>query len=69
MLFQFFVVTFFCNLDRAQTWLPLAALIGGAVVGLIDDVINLRGLGGGAAGLRSPVMTLASCLLKKKVSL
>ena len=50
-----FVVTFSCNLDRAQTWLPLAALIGGAAVGLIDDVINLRGLGGGAAGLRSPV--------------
>ena len=50
-----FIVTFFFNLDRAQTWLPLAALVGGGAVGLIDDVINLRGLGGGAAGLRSPV--------------
>lgn len=32
-----------CNLDRGQTWLPLAALLGGAVVGLLDDIINLRG--------------------------
>lgn len=47
------VVTFGFNLDRAETWLPLAALIGGGIVGLIDDVINIRGLGGGVAGLRS----------------
>ena len=47
------IVTFFFNRDRAQTWLPLAALAGGAVVGLIDDLINLRGSGKGTAGLRS----------------
>ncbi len=41
------------NLDRGQTWLPLAALIGGAFVGLLDDIINLRGNGGGVAGMRS----------------
>jgi phospho-N-acetylmuramoyl-pentapeptide-transferase len=41
------------NLDRGQTWLPIAALIGGALVGLLDDVINLRGDGTGVAGLRS----------------
>lgn len=46
-------VTSSFNLDRAQTWLPLAALIGGAVVGLIDDVINIRGKQLGVAGLRS----------------
>ena len=28
----------------AQTWLPLAALVGGGIVGLIDDIINRRGL-------------------------
>lgn len=49
------VVTLLWNLDRAQTWLPLAALIGGGAVGLIDDVINIRGDGSGVAGLRSPV--------------
>jgi phospho-N-acetylmuramoyl-pentapeptide-transferase len=48
-------VTYFFNFDRAQTWLPLAALIGGGFVGLIDDVINIRGSGKGVAGLRSSV--------------
>lgn len=47
------IVTFFFNLDRAETWLPLAALVGGALVGLLDDVINVRGAGKGVAGLRS----------------
>ena len=46
-------VTFFFNLDRAQTWLPLAALLGGGAVGLLDDIINIRGDGSGVAGLRS----------------
>ena len=47
------LVTAVLNLDRAQTWLPLAALIGGGIVGLLDDVINIRGQGVGVAGLRS----------------
>ncbi|HEY5695294.1 MAG TPA: phospho-N-acetylmuramoyl-pentapeptide-transferase [Candidatus Saccharimonadales bacterium] len=47
------VVTFLFNLDRAQTWLPLAALVGGGAVGLLDDVINIRGQGTGVAGMRS----------------
>ena len=41
------------NLDRSQTWLPLAGLVGGGLVGLIDDIINLRGDGSGVAGMRS----------------
>ena len=47
------IVTFLFNLDRRETWLPLAALAGGALVGLIDDIINIRGGGKGVAGLRS----------------
>lgn len=47
------VVTLVFNLDRGETWLPLAALVGGALVGMIDDVINVRGHGDGVAGLRS----------------
>jgi len=47
------VVTLLFNLNRGQTWLPIAALIGGAFVGLLDDVINVRGQGNGVAGLRS----------------
>lgn len=49
------LVTFIFNLDRGQTWLPLAALIGGGFVGLVDDVINIRGGGGNVAGLRAPI--------------
>jgi len=52
------IVTFFLNLDRKETWLPLAALVGGALVGLLDDVINLRGTGAGVAGLRSSLKFL-----------
>jgi phospho-N-acetylmuramoyl-pentapeptide-transferase len=48
------IVTLF-NLDRGQTWLPLAALIGGGLVGLLDDIINIRGSGQGVAGLRSNI--------------
>lgn len=43
------------NLDRAQTWLPLAGLLGGGLIGLIDDLINIKGKGGGVAGLRAPI--------------
>lgn len=46
-------VTLAANFERGETWLPLAGLIGGAIVGLIDDIINLRGDGSGVAGLRS----------------
>jgi phospho-N-acetylmuramoyl-pentapeptide-transferase len=49
------LVTLVFNLDREQTWLPLAALVGAGVVGLIDDIINVKGLGNGAGGLRASV--------------
>src|SRR6266496_1502711 len=52
------LATLALNMDRRQTWLPLAALLGGAVVGLLDDIINLRGLGGGVKGLRAPIKFL-----------
>jgi phospho-N-acetylmuramoyl-pentapeptide-transferase len=49
------VVTWICNMDRGQTLLPLAGFIGGGVIGLVDDAINIFGSGKGAAGLRAPV--------------
>lgn len=49
------LVTCIFNLDRGQTWLPLAGFLGGAFVGIIDDAINIFGSGNGAAGLRGPV--------------
>jgi phospho-N-acetylmuramoyl-pentapeptide-transferase len=47
------IVTLAFNLDRGQTYLPLAALIAGGAVGLLDDIINIRGKNLGVAGLRS----------------
>ncbi len=49
------IVTYCLNLDRGQTWLPLAALVGGGCVGLLDDIINIKGHGTGVAGLRSSI--------------
>jgi phospho-N-acetylmuramoyl-pentapeptide-transferase len=49
------ITTLLFNLNRHQTWLPLAALLGGGFVGLIDDIINIRGGGGKTAGLRAPM--------------
>lgn len=55
-------VTLF-NLDRGQTWLPLAGLLGGALIGLLDDIINLRGDGTGVAGMRSEMKFLMITLI------
>jgi phospho-N-acetylmuramoyl-pentapeptide-transferase len=49
------IVTLAGNLSRSQTWLPLAAMVGAGLIGLLDDVINIRGLGGGIAGMRAKV--------------
>jgi phospho-N-acetylmuramoyl-pentapeptide-transferase len=48
-------ITLGFNLNRAETWLPLAALVGGGAVGMLDDIINIRGQGVGVAGLRSSI--------------
>jgi phospho-N-acetylmuramoyl-pentapeptide-transferase len=45
------LVTIAFNLDRGQTWLPLAALVSGGIVGLIDDYLYVSGKGGGVMGL------------------
>ncbi|HWB38633.1 MAG TPA: phospho-N-acetylmuramoyl-pentapeptide-transferase [Candidatus Saccharimonadales bacterium] len=37
------IVTVFGNLNRGQTWLPLAGLLAAGAIGLIDDVMNIRG--------------------------
>ncbi|MDO4871875.1 MAG: phospho-N-acetylmuramoyl-pentapeptide-transferase [bacterium] len=49
------IITWFFNLNRAETWLPLAGLLGGAGIGLIDDILNVWGSNRKDAGLRAPV--------------
>jgi phospho-N-acetylmuramoyl-pentapeptide-transferase len=48
------LVTLIFNLDRGQTWLPLAGLIGAAAIGLVDDFMNIRSIGG-VAGMSARV--------------
>ncbi|MCU0667481.1 MAG: hypothetical protein MUF85_02585, partial [Patescibacteria group bacterium] len=50
MVVSIAIVTLALNLDRGQTWLPLAALIGGGLIGIIDDAIYVSGKGGGVVG-------------------
>ena len=49
------LVTLIFNLDRGQTWLPLAAMIGAGAVGLLDDFMNIRSGGGGIAGMQAKI--------------
>lgn len=57
------LVTILFNLDRGQTWLPLAAMVGAGAVGLLDDYINIKGDGAGVAGLRSKIKLLLILLV------
>jgi phospho-N-acetylmuramoyl-pentapeptide-transferase len=52
------IITILFNLERTETWLPLAAFVGAALVGFIDDLINIRGTGKGVAGLPSKLKML-----------
>ena len=45
-VFSIALVTLLTNLDRGETWLPLAGMICAGAIGLFDDVINIRSTGG-----------------------
>lgn len=57
------VVTLLFNFERTETWLPLAAFVGAGMIGLIDDIINIRGTGKGVAGLPSKLKLLLTTLI------
>jgi phospho-N-acetylmuramoyl-pentapeptide-transferase len=40
------VITLCFNLNRGQTWLPLAGMLAAGSIGLIDDTMNIRSTGG-----------------------
>lgn len=56
------LVTLLFNLDRSETWLPLAGMVGAGAVGLIDDLLNIRSTGG-VAGMRAKVKFLLYSLV------
>lgn len=62
-LFSVALITLSLNLSREQTWLPLAAFFGAGAIGLLDDYINLRGTGGGKAGLPVKIKLLLISLI------
>lgn len=53
-VFSVLLVTFAGNLTRGETWLPLAGMVGSAAIGLLDDIMNIRGHSR-IAGMRAAV--------------
>jgi phospho-N-acetylmuramoyl-pentapeptide-transferase len=51
------IVTVLFNLQRSQTWLPLAGMVGAGLVGLADDWLNINSHGG-IAGMRAKIKFL-----------
>ncbi len=52
------ITTILFNFERTETWLPLAAFLGAGIIGLLDDIINIKGTGKGVAGLPSKLKLL-----------
>ncbi len=52
------IVTAVTNLSRGETWLPLAGMVGAGLVGLADDVMNIRGVNAAIAGMKAKVKFL-----------
>jgi len=51
-------------LSRSQTWIPLATLLLGAIIGLIDDVLEIKGsINGNGGGLSFLVRVAAVSLI------
>lgn len=46
------VITLLMNLSRSQTYLPLFVLVATGVVGAVDDLMNINGIGPNRGGLR-----------------
>lgn len=46
------LITLFFNFTRSATWLPLFALVSAGIIGFIDDLMNVRGIGPNNGGLR-----------------
>lgn len=46
------VLTLIFNLERSATWLPVFCLVATGIVGAIDDLWNVRGIGPNGGGMR-----------------
>ena len=57
-VFSVTLVTVTGNLSRSETWLPLAAMAGAGMIGLFDDLLNIKSAGKGIAGMRAKIKAL-----------
>lgn len=57
------VVTLIANLERSETWLPLAGMLGAGALGLFDDFLNIRGQNKAIAGMRAKIKFLLHSLV------
>ena len=46
------VLTLTLNFNRAETYLPLFALVATGIIGAVDDIMNIKGIGPNRGGLR-----------------
>lgn len=48
-------------LSRGQTWLPLASLVAAGLIGMVDDLFNVKGIGknGGGVDIKQRLMLYA----------
>lgn len=46
------ILTLIFNLERAATWLPLFCLVSVGLIGIVDDLWNVRGKGPNGGGMR-----------------
>ena len=49
------ILTVIFNLSRAQTWLPLFTIMSVGLLGIVDDVVNIRSAGNGVGGLKAKI--------------
>lgn len=47
------IVTVVANLNRGQTWLPLAGMLAAGAIGFADDVMNIHGVNAKIAGMKA----------------
>lgn len=46
------LITLFFNLSRPETYLPLFTIVAVGIIGAVDDLFNVRGIGSAGGGLR-----------------
>ncbi len=57
------LITLFLNFERAGTWLPLFVLVSTGVIGAIDDLMNIYGIGPHNGGLQFRIRLVLYALI------